>query len=274
MTCAFGVREPWTSNRVSWQNCSMTSYQTLHTFTNFDADDAGRPRDLCYCVQLIRFCPTFSFLTNLKAMNMWQDSVVSSRGMCTRISAMSAVMLLCIIAAFVIIKQMETDTTSPQDLSIKQVSSTMHQNHGSKLIQVHADGGAKYNVTEQAVLQIQHCKQDIGLIINIHMTHPGGTTVCRTIGHSPNGTAPSRACNRPTENDGDDIEFPERIPWLHTQTAENAKLIRKHFHMIGMEFGCPKTITCSDALGASRLALHSRHETPHESIAGSRRMAS
>jgi uncharacterized protein YxeA len=126
---------------------------------------------------------------------------------------MSAVMLLFIIAAFVIIKQTETDTTSPQDSSIKQESSTKHQNHDSKLIQVQANDGAKNNVTEQAALQIQSYKQGTGLIINIHITHHGRTTVCQTIGHSPNGTAPSRACNRPTENDGDDIEFPGRIPW-------------------------------------------------------------
>jgi hypothetical protein len=133
-------------------------------------------------------------------------------------------------------------------------------------------------VTEWAALLIQHYQQGTGLIINIHITHPGGTTVCRTVGHSPNGTAPSRACNRPTENDGDDIEFPERIPWLHTQTAENVKLIRKHFHMIGMEFGyighVPRPSLAVTHGEHPDLLSISRHETPHESIAGSRRMAS
>lgn len=92
-------------------------------------------------------------------------------------------------------------------------------------------------MTELAALQIQHYKQGTGLIVNIHITHHGGTTVCRAIGHSPNGTAPSRACNRPTENDGDNIPFPDRNPWLHAQTADNIKLLRENFHMIGMEFG-------------------------------------
>jgi hypothetical protein len=191
---------------------------------------------------------------------------------------MSALMLLCIIAAFVILKQTETDPTSPQNLSIKQESSAKHQNHGSKLIQVQANDGAKYNVTERAALQVQHYKQGTGLIINIHMTHHGGTRVCCTIGNSRDGTAQSRACNRPTENDGNDIEFPERIPWLYTQTAKNVKLIRKHFHMIGMEFGyighVPRPSLAVTHGEHPDLLSISRHETPHESIAGSRRMAS
>jgi hypothetical protein len=81
---------------------------------------------------------------------MWQDSVASSRGTCKRICisnvGIDASMHNRSLCHYK--KQTETDTTSPQNLSIKRESSTKHQNHGSKLIQVQANGGAKYNVTE------------------------------------------------------------------------------------------------------------------------------
>ena len=178
-------------------------------------------------------------MTLVKVMINWKDSVVSSRAPLHRVAAAAAVTMLLLVT-LVISNQSETGTTSPQDFSIKEYSSTKQQPQHSKLIQVTANDGnnIRYNnVTEQAALQIQHYKQGTGLIVNIHITHHGGTTVCRAIGHSPNGTAPSRACNRPTENDGDNIPFPERNPWLHAQTADNIKLVREHFHMIGMEFG-------------------------------------
>lgn len=97
-----------------------------------------------------------------------------------------------------------------------------------------ANGGVAYNVTQQAARQIQHYRQGTGLVVNVHITHHGRTTVCHTLGHSPDGKSPSSNCNRPKLQITD---FPARRPWTHAQTTSKINLVRKHYHMVGWEFG-------------------------------------
>eukprot|EP00978_Attheya_sp_CCMP212_P026817 scaffold88901_cov66-Attheya_sp.AAC.2 len=44
--------------------------------------------------------------------------------------------------------------------------------------------GTFYNVTETAKLQIENYRRATGLMLNVHITHHGGTTFCGAIGHA------------------------------------------------------------------------------------------
>ncbi len=108
-----------------------------------------------------------------------------------------------------------------------------------KTEQVHGRDGSVYNVSERTALQIENYRQGTGLILNLHITHHGGTTVCSLLGRSPDakGRAPSQSCNSEpnmTETTG----YDERNkPWRTNETAEMIPIVRRHFHMIAWEFG-------------------------------------
>jgi len=87
--------------------------------------------------------------------------------------------------------------------------------------------------------QIANYRDKAALMINIHVTHHGGTTFCGEIGHCigyPNCKAPHFACN-----DGDNwpknnlaLGKERTDPWQGPEeTATKATILRKHFHMVG-----------------------------------------
>lgn len=164
---------------------------------------------------------------------MVRKDVFSSSAARHRLTTAALVLMLLLMAATSSITKQAEEEMSTQDLYIKPFSLI----HPSKLTQVEANNGGTYNMTEGAARQIQNYKRGTGLILNIHITHHGGTTVCHALGRSPDaiGTAPSAACNRPRPNDN--IKFPNKHPWTHPRTAKNIKLVRENFHMIGWEFG-------------------------------------
>ncbi len=160
---------------------------------------------------------------------------------------MAAIALLVIVAGRrAIVKRKKTESppnmnvvVSDQETKVPiEKSSTTSSERSSVMTTVETSSGITYNVTKQAARQIQRYRQGTGLILNLHITHHGGTTVCHAIGHSPDasGTAPSRACNNPKPQDNI-TDFPSHKPWTKDNTAHNIEIVRKHFHMVGWEFG-------------------------------------
>jgi hypothetical protein len=87
--------------------------------------------------------------------------------------------------------------------------------------------------------QIDQFRNGSGLLLNIHITHHGGTTFCYEIGRRLH--APSFACMSPRLPEDADVgeDFPKRQPWSHNDTSTNIALIRKSFNMISWEFSAP-----------------------------------
>ena len=79
----------------------------------------------------------------------------------------------------------------------------------------------------------------MGLMINVHITHHGGTAFCAGIGHAPdaNGGYPKFACMKPKEPENVVAEdYPRHRPWRADETAANIAAVRQYFHMISWEF--------------------------------------
>lgn len=85
--------------------------------------------------------------------------------------------------------------------------------------------------------QIANYRAGTGLIINLHITHHAGTSVCGIIGHAPSTDgAPSGFCNHPRDEDHVNMTvYPNYDPWEYNKTAENIRIVRQYFHMIGWE---------------------------------------
>jgi hypothetical protein len=100
--------------------------------------------------------------------------------------------------------------------------------------------------SELAEQQIQNYMDGKGIILNIHITHHGGTSLCRRVGKAPGtrGTPPF-ACMGYKEKDNVTIVLP-RLPWKHNNTANNIELLRPFFHFISWEFGAPKPLKVTD----------------------------
>merc|ERR1712238_150632 len=95
--------------------------------------------------------------------------------------------------------------------------------------------------------QIENYRQGKGLMLNVHMTHHGGTTFCGAIGnHGINGgISPSFACMGDSDKvvpplESDKVQNRKVFPWLHNETHNAIQVIRPYFHMISWEFGKPK----------------------------------
>jgi len=80
--------------------------------------------------------------------------------------------------------------------------------------------------------QIENYRGDAALMVHIHVTHHGGTTFCRTVGHAlgDNRNTPGSACTY--------TERGRRIdPWsTRRETKSNVRRLRKKFHMISWEY--------------------------------------
>lgn len=108
------------------------------------------------------------------------------------------------------------------------------------MTQVQGKSGAKYKVPERTALQVENYRLGTGLILNLHITHHGGTFVCKHLGSLPDalGRAPKRACNNEPDMESKTGYSYGRKPWNgHDETSEMISIARKTFHMIGWEFG-------------------------------------
>jgi hypothetical protein len=100
--------------------------------------------------------------------------------------------------------------------------------------------------------QIKHYRHGTGLIVNLHVTHHGGTTVSNVIGRAPNTDGcPAFACDVVKPEDGvDNMDvWPKSKyyhPWEHDKTAENIALTRPYFHFVGWENGAAPKLPFSE----------------------------
>lgn len=92
-------------------------------------------------------------------------------------------------------------------------------------------------LSESAREQIQNYRQDAALIVNVHITHHAGTTVCGEIGNGvTNKRSPDFACMGDRSNLMNGT-FPSDWPWTRDETAAHVAEVRPYFHFVSWEFG-------------------------------------
>eukprot|EP00588_Corethron_pennatum_P023019 CAMPEP_0194320650 /NCGR_PEP_ID=MMETSP0171-20130528/16920_1 /TAXON_ID=218684 /ORGANISM="Corethron pennatum, Strain L29A3" /LENGTH=369 /DNA_ID=CAMNT_0039078227 /DNA_START=144 /DNA_END=1250 /DNA_ORIENTATION=+ len=89
--------------------------------------------------------------------------------------------------------------------------------------------------------QIENYRRGVALMINIHVTHHGGTAFCRSIGHAldENKSAPrgNSACNTGAAWPGEEFLEIRNDPWKGVEKTKQKSLkLRKYYHMIGWEY--------------------------------------
>jgi len=88
-----------------------------------------------------------------------------------------------------------------------------------------------------AMQQAANYRKGTGLILNVHVTHHGGTTFCDVIGKtSSGGNTPEFACMGIRKVNVTD-DYPKHNPWEAEETSRNIAIVRKYFHMISWEYG-------------------------------------
>lgn len=87
-----------------------------------------------------------------------------------------------------------------------------------------------------AATQIENFKQGkkTSLLLNLHITHHGGTTFCAEIGKKLG--APTFACMGPQEVDHVGNDYPKDKPWTHNDTAHKIEIVTQYFKMVSWEF--------------------------------------
>jgi len=97
--------------------------------------------------------------------------------------------------------------------------------------------------------QINNYRNGTALMLNLHLTHHGGTAFCQTVGRAESvpggGTAPGFVCLADNENITRGIYKIDRntVPWdSHDETQAWIKKIRPYFHMIAWEYGDQKPL--------------------------------
>ncbi|EED89537.1 predicted protein [Thalassiosira pseudonana CCMP1335] len=89
--------------------------------------------------------------------------------------------------------------------------------------------------------QIENYKRGNALLLNIHITHHAGTTVCEAM--KSIGPTPENACNMGSEWP---VNVTKSRPWTFDETAPNALELRKYYHMISWEHGIVPKIPLED----------------------------
>ena len=121
-------------------------------------------------------------------------------------------------------------------------------NHGNDNNETNKNIGevSSYSVLKPIPIeQIETYKNGTGLILNIHVTHHGGTTFCALVGRSSGGISPQFACMGDRENIMNGTQ-PRDKPWTNKDdTANKIAMIRPYFHMISWEFSSAGKIPLS-----------------------------
>lgn len=100
----------------------------------------------------------------------------------------------------------------------------------------------------RATRQAANYRNGTGLIVNVHITHHGGTTFCHAVGKSPDakGGTPSQACWIVRGQDGPPPNYPHHNPWMADETSRNIATARKVFHMISWEYDSPPSVALQE----------------------------
>lgn len=149
--------------------------------------------------------------------------------------------------------QQQTNASTNQDLTLSAPNPPASISAKSTTIdsdvipaQIH---GLNFNFSQLAVEKIQNYRNGSAIILNVHITHHGGTDVCDMLGHAKGikKSAPSFACMGVKPEGNVTIEnFPEEHPWLHNETATNIALVRPFFHYLSWEFGRQEPMRIAD----------------------------
>jgi hypothetical protein len=102
---------------------------------------------------------------------------------------------------------------------------------------------AKANVSDRVVTQLDNYRNGTGLLINVHITHHAGTTVCGKLGRAVNARrpAPSFACLLDYKTLSSNATWnatynPALRPWRYNETDGMIQAVVPDFHMISWEF--------------------------------------
>jgi hypothetical protein len=95
-----------------------------------------------------------------------------------------------------------------------------------------------------AQLQAANYRNGTGLMINVHITHHGGTTFCQAVGKV--GRTPSRACWIVQPGDHVAKDYPHHNPWQTHETSQNVAVARRFFHMISWEYEEPPPVSLAE----------------------------
>ena len=97
--------------------------------------------------------------------------------------------------------------------------------------QIASSPSSSYIPSPVAAQQIESFKNGSGILLNVHITHHGGTTMCRELGQTLKH--PPFACMgfRKTDNIPNRTLFPNKHPWSHDKTASNIDFIRQSFDL-------------------------------------------
>ena len=127
-------------------------------------------------------------------------------------------------------------------LTIKGTAAIATDGDGSAFA---AAGAVEYPMpSSTAISQALNFRRGSGFLVNVHITHHGGTTFCNIIGHAANVTAPGFNCMY-SEDDAaemiqqDQDQSPQSLPvrpWTAAETAGNIALLRPHFDLVSWEF--------------------------------------
>jgi len=96
-------------------------------------------------------------------------------------------------------------------------------------------GGLRYSLSNRAGQQAEQFRLGSGLLLNVHITHHAGTTMCGTIGRAVG--APRFVCMgvKPEDN-VTDPGYPKSNPWPRLDTAKNIAIVRRYFRYVSWEY--------------------------------------
>lgn len=129
-------------------------------------------------------------------------------------------------------EELHDKTTPPTSAPIKAPAHNLPPTISS-LVEVRGRSGQTYRLRPEAVVQIQNFQQRQALLLNVHITHQGGTHVCDVLGHQLRH--PSFACMINRE-DIDERGLPDHRPWTYHETADSVTATRQHYDFVSWEF--------------------------------------
>jgi len=123
--------------------------------------------------------------------------------------------------------------------------------------------GPRLFASRRKQLQVGNYINGTGLLVNVHITHVGGTTFCNVIGRAPGAnSSPPFACMllkrykdnitttlRSAAPEYPEYDFPrDPNPWAKNETDRNIAIVRRFFHMVAWEFQkAPNRVAVEDA---------------------------
>jgi hypothetical protein len=85
--------------------------------------------------------------------------------------------------------------------------------------------------------QIQNFRDGKAIMLNIHITHHAGTTMCSRFGRAVG--APRKFCNHPSPEDIVPKSYPDYNPWMANETSANIRNVRQAFRFLAWEHRKP-----------------------------------